>query len=56
MEKRLKQAVPGLSQTLLLPRVLEQADDSDLGLALLIFTSRGRTYSEKLAIVSLLGW
>lgn len=43
MAKGLKQAAPGSSQILLLPRVLEQAGDSDLGLALLIFTNGGRT-------------
>lgn len=55
MEKGLKQAAPALSQISLLPRVLEQADDSDLGLALQIFTNRGRPCSENLATVYLLG-
>ena len=57
MEKGLKTAhlaMAGSSQILLLPRVLEQAGDGDLKLALLRFTNTDETYLRNLATVSLL--
>ena len=48
-------AIAGPSQMLLLPRVLRQADDGDLKVALLRFTNTDETYLRNLTTVCLVG-